>query len=189
MLYQLSYSRAARRRCRARPARCQERAACMRHTAQMASRLALLALLVALLGCKERQPFPYVRLEDPAPATLAQPAHDAALVVFWGSWCPPCVEEAPSLQRLTKSPPNGLTIVVVAVNEPSAPARRTFPDAHRILDDPDGDLADQLRADVLPAAFLVKGDRLLARFDGARDWHSSPARETLQRLAASLPAH
>jgi len=40
---------------------------------------------------------------------------------FWASWCPPCVEEAPALNRLQRHiEPNGGTILGVSIDEDPA---------------------------------------------------------------------
>lgn len=140
------------------------------------------ALLLAFCACKEAEPEPFVRLREPAPARVTVPRGEAHLVALWGSWCPPCREETPALQALARNPPQGIAITIVAVNEAETEARVSFPGAH-VIADPDGDLAGDLRTAQLPAAYLVAGDRVVARFDGPRAWNDERARRTLARLA------
>ncbi len=147
-------------------------------------RRALVLAGLALSSCKSGGTEPYVRVRDPAPPALALPAGEAQLVALWGSWCPPCREETPALRALASDPPEGLRVAIVAVDEPDAEAKRTFPQAARVIADPQGELAKALRATELPAAFLVAGPDLVARFDGKRDWNGTNARRTLARLAA-----
>ena len=149
--------------------------------------LAILALVATLAACREAPPEPYLRVGDPAPAALAMPAGRAQLVALWGSWCAPCVAEAPDLAKLAADPPEGVErVAILVVSEGTERASRTFPGV-TLLPDPDGDLAGELRVDALPVAFLVRGDRLVARFEGARAWDARPARRTLSRLLASEP--
>src|SRR5262249_44696802 len=64
------------------------------------------------------------------------------LLNFWATWCPPCVDEMPSLQRLHKIlEPEGLVVLSVSVDESGAALSRfvsehgvTFP----VLRDPGG---------------------------------------------------
>ncbi len=43
---------------------------------------------------------------------------EVVLVNFWGTWCPPCVEELPSLQSLESELKSlGFTVLAVNVNQ------------------------------------------------------------------------
>jgi len=42
----------------------------------------------------------YFRVEDGTPGRLAEYRGKVVLVNFWGTWCPPCREELPALDRL-----------------------------------------------------------------------------------------
>ena len=56
------------------------------------------------------------------PAHLSDLRGKVVALNFWGTWCPPCVEEAPSLNRLQKhlEARNGLILGVAADEDPAA---------------------------------------------------------------------
>jgi peroxiredoxin len=68
------------------------------------------------------------RAEDFAFELNGRPAHlsdlrgKVVVLNFWGTWCPSCVEEAPSLNRLQKhlETRNGLILGVAADEDPAA---------------------------------------------------------------------
>ena len=54
------------------------------------------------------------------------------LVNFWATWCPPCVEEMPSLERLHRAlGPEGLVVVSVSADDDAETLKR-FVAAHGI---------------------------------------------------------
>lgn len=150
--------------------------------ASMRSLLLLLAFCLIGASCTSDGAEPYVRMRDPAPAPLAD--EGGALVAFWGSWCPPCVEESPSLLSLARNAPGGLRVIVVPVDEDPLPARSVFGEHVEIRADPGRELVEALRVGELPVAFLVVDGRVVGKFAGKRTWDGKPVRQTLARLMA-----
>jgi thiol-disulfide isomerase/thioredoxin len=96
------------------------------------------------------------------PVTLAGLLKDAGgrgvLVVFWASWCGPCVREAPAVERLSQSPTGRGRIVGVDWSDALSGARGfikryrwTFPNVR----DGEGLIGNQYRLTGLPTTFVV----------------------------------
>jgi thiol-disulfide isomerase/thioredoxin len=99
---------------------------------------------------------------DGSPTTLAgllAGAHGRpALVVFWASWCGPCVSEAPALQRFSQTPAGRGRIIGVNWSDALPGARAfirrhawTFPNVR----DREGIVGNAYRITGLPTTFVV----------------------------------
>jgi thiol-disulfide isomerase/thioredoxin len=104
---------------------------------------------------------PHQRLVGP-PVTLAsllaQTGGRPALVVFWASWCEPCVREAPALERFYLSSPGRARVVGVDWSDALSGARSfirryawTFPNVR----DAGGTAGNNYRITGLPTTFVV----------------------------------
>ncbi|MBS1151472.1 MAG: thioredoxin [Myxococcaceae bacterium] len=155
-------------------------------------RLAWLALALGISGC-ERGPTPgYLRLSGAAPAIEAAPATRGTLIVFWATWCAPCVTETPGLVALAEDPPEDLGVVVLAREQTQSELTKFFggqpPAALNLRLDPDDGVGSKLGVEMLPVCFLAVEGQLVAKFTGARDWNSKPMRALLERLVRAGPA-
>ena len=112
---------------------------------------------------------------------------------FWATWCPPCLAEMPSLEKLYRRfSPAGMA--VLAVNHDSSNLRRSkeavadfakkVPLSFPVLYDMEGEASNLYGIYTLPQTFIVGRDgRIVAIVPGAQDW-TSP--EILNRIAATL---
>jgi thiol-disulfide isomerase/thioredoxin len=124
---------------------------------------------------------------------LADHTGKVVLVHFWATWCPPCIQEVPSLQRLyERSGPHGLEILAVDVGESGDRAREFLND--KAVDFPvliDGDGATMRRWGVraFPTTLVLdRAHRIRYAVFGAFDWDTEEATEVLRPLLAEPTA-
>ena len=143
------------------------------------------------------RPFPAPKFQLPnlanQPKQLADFKGQHVLLNFWATWCVPCVEEMPALERLYQQlRPHGLTVVAISTDtietaKIEAFARKlnvTFP----ILRDADQAVSKTYGARDLPSTFLLnpKGE-VVAAAKGARDWSSEQAFSYFNELLGVKP--
>ena len=150
------------------------------------------------------QDSPYTEIEvvrykgEPAPdfalptvegqtVTLSALRGQAVLLNFWATWCPPCREEMPSIERLHQElKDQGLVILAVDVDEsPKLVAkfmkdfRLTFP----ALIDSGSRVSSQYGVGGLPTTILIDGrGRVVGAALGPRDWASAAGRALIRSL-------
>jgi len=147
-----------------------------------------------LSGVSESQPLKF-SLPDLSgkPHNLNEFTGKVLLVNFWASWCRPCIEEMPSIQRLTAAMTDA-PFVVIGVNVGEAERRvrataRRLGIAFPVLLDADSAVFRAWGADVLPTTFVLDSRgrvRYVGR--GPVEWDQSEIIDLLKRLAADSPA-
>jgi thiol-disulfide isomerase/thioredoxin len=150
---------------------------------------------------------PFKRLADPVPApaiafrdaenrelTLADFRGRLAVVNFWATWCVPCVEEMPALDRLHAAL-KGEGIEVVAISVDRGGLRQVAPffathDLSRlpVYLDPTGASMRAFAVRGLPTTIVIDADgRERGRLEGAAAWDSPAAQRFLRSLHGPRP--
>lgn len=112
------------------------------------------------------------------------------LVNFWATWCPPCVEEMPSMQQLKErlaDEPFAILAVNMAETEGDIQTflrkvQVDFP----LLMDKEGEVVKAWRVFAFPTSFVLDSDgRIRYALYGALEWD---APEVVERIAGLLPS-
>jgi peroxiredoxin len=96
---------------------------------------------------------------------------------FWATWCPACVIEMPSMQKLHRRFKDK-NFVMVAINSQETNAQvKSFFDKYKLsfaaLLDSSGEVGTWFDVNALPTTFVLdKEGRIIGRALGPRQWHS-----------------
>lgn len=105
------------------------------------------------------QPF---TLFDGEQASLSTTYAGEPLVVnFWASWCPPCIEEMPSLEAIHQDLGDEITLVGINLQDEREAAERTVQltgVTYELAEDPDGALFAAFGGFTMPMTYLVDAD-------------------------------
>ena len=104
--------------------------------------------------------------------SLADLKGQPAVINFWASWCPPCRDEAPILERTWRAYENqGLRFVGINIQDRKEDALsyiREFDITYPNGPDPAGEITIGYGVSGLPVTFFVSGDgKILRRWVGA----------------------
>jgi peroxiredoxin len=110
------------------------------------------------------------------------------LLNLWTTWCPPCREEMPSMEKLyQRLKDRGFVLLAVSQDEAGKAAVEpfvrdlglTFP----VLVDPEHQVGDRFNVWGYPESFIIDREgRVVERVIGPRDWVASDRVAALERL-------
>jgi thiol-disulfide isomerase/thioredoxin len=107
---------------------------------------------------------------------------------FWATWCPPCKEEMPAMERLyQRYRDKGLVVLAVSVDTEGAPTVIPYVNEHKFTFpiglDPRMTLAEQHGVRALPTSLLFdKKGTLVAMAVGPREWDGKAAHALIDGL-------
>jgi thiol-disulfide isomerase/thioredoxin len=123
---------------------------------------------------------------------LADYRGKVVLVNFWATWCEPCRDEMPSIERLRASlSAEPFEVLAINLAEPRSRIEQFLaqtPLSFPVLRDRDTQTAKAWRARVLPATYLVDAaGRIRYVHYGELDWAGDAARAKVRELLGTIP--
>lgn len=113
------------------------------------------------------------------------------LVNLWTTWCPPCREEMPSMEKLwLKLRDRGFVLLGVSQDEGGQAVVKPFVEqlglTFPVLVDPEHQVGDRYEVWGYPESFLVDREgRVVERIIGPRDWLAPSQVESIEKLLAA----
>ena len=104
---------------------------------------------------------------------------------FWGTWCPPCREEWPTIQSLYESKKDKVDFVLIAMQDKEESVLKFMKDNNYtapvyIAESP---VSNNVLPKVFPTTFLLdKNGRILLKEDASKDWNAESVHEFIDNI-------
>jgi peroxiredoxin len=113
---------------------------------------------------------------------------------FWATWCPPCVEEAPGLEKFAEQMRlQGVAVMGVSVDQDVAALQTFAAQQHLsfpILRDPNQSVANRYGTFKFPETYIIDQDgRVAEKLIGAVDWQDPRIITFVGELAGKMGGH
>ena len=134
----------------------------------------------------------------PAPALVLKDAEgksvnlrdfrgSTVLVNFWATWCGPCVDELPAIDRLReRMAGTKFTVIAVDVGESAARVNaflKKTPVGFAVLLDPDSELSRKWKVHGLPTTYVIGPDGRIRFYQvGDLDWGADAVYEQIRTV-------
>lgn len=144
---------------------------------------------LALLGIGSPAPsFEAVDLRAGKPVTLADYRGKVVLLNVWATWCPPCIQEMPSMERLHRQFA-GTDFIVLGVSIDEDPPEKVLTFANDlgvtfdILHDRSGAIQGIYQTTGVPESFIIdRGGTIVKKVIGAAEWDNPVNAGLIRRL-------
>ena len=132
-------------------------------------------------------PFDLPLVGEPGSVSLASLHGKVVLLNFWATWCRPCEEELPAMERLHRALPGGdFRLIAISVDAEADPVLR-FRDrlglGFTLLIDADQRVARSYQTFRFPETLLIGRDGvILERYVGQKEWDAPVYVDRIRRL-------
>ena len=113
------------------------------------------------------------------------------LLNLWATWCPPCEQEMPSMERLYQEMgPQGLEVVAISIDQLAPDAVRQWTEerglSFTVLHDRTGRIQQVYQTTGMPESFVVDREGVIVKkVIGATEWDHPAQKALFRRLLAA----
>jgi peroxiredoxin len=127
------------------------------------------------IGVGEAAPDFNLPLLGDGTVTLRNFRHQVVVLNFWATWCPPCVEEAPGLEKFAEQMRDqGVTVIGVSVDQDGDSLQKFVSNAHLsfpVARDPHRAVSALYGTFKFPETYIIDQEgRVAEKVIGATDW-------------------
>jgi len=105
---------------------------------------------------------------------------------FWATWCPPCVEEIPSLSQFQREfASSGVVVVGISVDKNPDKYRKfltRIPVSFQTARDPDSSISAEYGTFQYPETYIIKDGRIVRKFAEPVNWTSDNITQFIRGL-------
>lgn len=137
---------------------------------------------------KEAAPFKLADLKGD-PVSLAALRGKVVFLNIWATWCAPCREEMPSMEKLYDGMRGDKDFVMLAVSQDTGSRAEVMAYVKKhgyhfdVLLDPNNVVAEAYQVSGVPETFIIdRSGRIVAHHSGAFDWSQPAIRDALEEL-------
>lgn len=128
------------------------------------------------------------------PVKLSQFKDQVVILSFWASWCDPCVEEFPSMVKLTEKFKGKVVLLAVSADRSQSDIESflkpygALPEGVVVVWDKDRKVAEQYGTEALPESFIMApGLKIFRKVIGSEDWYSAGAIKLFEEMVSLKP--
>ncbi len=130
-------------------------------------------------SAKEGGPAPAISRSKRIRETAVTPVSFGGKVLvlnFWATWCPPCIQEIPSLDRFQKEfAGSGVKVVAVSIDKNPQKYKNFLDHVHvsfATARDPDAEVSSRYGTFQIPETYIIKDGRIMRKYPEGENWLS-----------------
>jgi peroxiredoxin len=105
---------------------------------------------------------------------------------FWATWCPPCIQEIPSLNAFQKRfAQKGVVVLAVSIDKNPAKYRAFLDKIHVTFEtarDPAADISTEYGTVQIPESYIIRDGKVVRKFGNYENWTSDDITQYVQGL-------
>lgn len=139
-------------------------------------------------SAKEGKPAPVFALKTDQGHSVTPTSFGGKVLVlnFWATWCPPCIQEVPSLNEFQRRfADSGVVVVAVSIDKNQQKYQSflgKLPVAFQTARDPQADVSAEYGTFQIPETYIIKNGVVMRKFPEAENWMSDDLTQYVQSL-------